>query len=804
MLEPWTRSSLSPSPFRALAVRHGFDLEPALPDPAPAYHDPEGAFHPALTEPLTALTLHRFPTPASRAALAARLLSEPGRPRLDDPEDPFQAVFRYAARSDMEPEVTGNLALLLLRERIAQAAREHRADLPDPADALRDPTQDVFRGRRARLRDTAWDPLWMEVEAAASFVGDDPALDFERETLMCSAAWLADYRAWWRVAELVQPDEQLPADLGPLRAALAGFDDDLGAAIRRGCAAESAFMGEIGDQPDGPVSARWLLSRQVATLRDLERSTRERSLLLHRLLRACDVARVRAQLAYRALALRLWTDPEPERVEQQLLGVADPPHATTLGAGLGRLVGMVLLRRLRRGDRRDALALAERALALAPEELAIRLTWNDLRFHGGVRDEALLRSLREERQRWDSVSVCALGARVADELQESSTARRFRDRLVPRALGLGTASGWLLAVAEELGDGAALADRDRLDALVATQQSFDQLDDPLAFVVLGAGDRALAAADHELGLLAAITDLETAAELEGAPLSGGGRRRAPAWRQLVGKRLPEVADPSFCGRLFGRLQELRAAAPPLRDPPLAGQLRGLLRELAAAADLGVPATGELAKLLPGLGAYLERPSESGAVELASWLAGVRDPLRVALRAPRADRLKEELGRLAVRIRVAGRADLSEQAGRLRAALADPGGDLDDLVRRLVALASALEPPAEEVEAPGQMSFHPEFDAFSQDELGILPEALRRARELVRLFNLSGGQRDRKRLKGRGARSLFELRHRTARTGGLRVFYRREGGGWLALAAMSKYDDRQQQAAIERVAGYFEA
>ena len=33
-------------------VRHGLDLEPELPDPAPAYVDPEGVLHPALLEPL--------------------------------------------------------------------------------------------------------------------------------------------------------------------------------------------------------------------------------------------------------------------------------------------------------------------------------------------------------------------------------------------------------------------------------------------------------------------------------------------------------------------------------------------------------------------------------------------------------------------------------------------------------------------------------------------------------------------------------------------------------------------------------
>ena len=39
-------------------------------------------------------------------------------------------------------------------------------------------------------------------------------------------------------------------------------------------------------------------------------------------------------------------------------------------------------------------------------------------------------------------------------------------------------------------------------------------------------------------------------------------------------------------------------------------------------------------------------------------------------------------------------------------------------------------------------------------------------------------------------------------GGLRVFYRPHGAGWQALAAMSKYDDRPQRAAIARILAAF--
>jgi hypothetical protein len=178
-----------------------------------------------------------------------------------------------------------------------------------------------------------------------------------------------------------------------------------------------------------------------------------------------------------------------------------------------------------------------------------------------------------------------------------------------------------------------------------------------------------------------------------------------------------------------------------------------------------------------------------------------------VRQPRQEALARELGVLASQARLSEGTEVLDAISRLRAELADPQGDLDkidnatgELQQRLLR-GSAIPAATDEAQAD-LMGFHQDFDRFSLDELGIRHDALRRARGLVRLFNLSGGQRDRKRLKGATAAGLFELRHRTSTVGGLRVFYRREGSCWLALAAMSKYDDRQQQEAIDRVARFF--
>ncbi len=800
VLEPWTPEALPPSPFRALAVRHGFDLEPALPDPAPAYVDPDGAYHPALMEPLASLPLHRFPTPGARSALVARLLSEPGRPDPTDPEDPTLALYRFCARQDMEPEVTGSLALLLLRAHLDRHRRTWRPALPDPVAALRDPSIDAFAHRRARLVDLDWEAMWFEIDAAAQFVGDREELGFERVIVQTSAAWLADYRAWWQVAAHLGPDERIPADSGPLREALAGFDSDLGGAIASGCAAEAEFLELVGVTPQQPVDARWLLGEQVRALRDLRTATRERSLTLHRLLRRCDLARVRAQLAYRAALLNLWLSEEPEEEEQRLLDLPDPPHPTSLGAGLGRIIGMVLLRRLRRGEHRDAAALAERALRLAPEELAVRLTWNDLRFTRGDLDAALLTSVRAEIDRWDSVSARLLGVRTAEALGDRSTGRHLGDRLAERALALGTASGWAVAVVETLRDPSARANGDRLQALVDGEPPSPGSADPLAGIVFRGASLAEGWADLQLALLQAVEDRESADGLESAAVSRPSARKGPpAWRKLVDKKLPSDRD-DFAGRLSGRLLSLRAAAPSLRQPPLAAELRGLQEQLAEAAELGVTPPPELAELLPRLGAYLRDTEEAHREAVAHWLAGVRHTLGVDLTGPRRAALTSLLAARTADLRIRGDGPALGEADRLRARLADPSEDLDALDSAIARLGRVAAQPTKTSPEPGAMTLHAEFEAFSLDQLGMRPRALARARNLVRLFNLAGGRRDKKRLRSGG--ELYELRHRTARDGGLRVFYRRRADGWEALAAMSKFDDRQQQDAIDAVARHF--
>ena len=158
MLEPRPEGAPSSPRFRALRVRMGFDLEPELPDPAPAHVDPEGAMHPALLEPVAALTLHRWPTPGARAALCARLLSEPGNPDPDSPRDPVGAAFRLAALDAWEPEAGGVLALLLLRGALARSGAQHRPPPHRPETAWEQPDFDAFRRARPRLQDLDWDP----------------------------------------------------------------------------------------------------------------------------------------------------------------------------------------------------------------------------------------------------------------------------------------------------------------------------------------------------------------------------------------------------------------------------------------------------------------------------------------------------------------------------------------------------------------------------------------------------------------------------------------------------------------------
>ena len=451
--------------------------------------------------------------------------------------------------------------------------------------------------------------------------------------------------------------------------------------------------------------------------------------------------------------------------------------------------------------------MAARALHLAPEELSVRITANDLEYHYGNRDSALLRSLREERSRWDSVSVCAMGARVAGALQDHSTSRHFGAHLFRNALGLGTVGGWAVCASEVL-SGAPGRDRRVLAERLSEMEVEKDVNDPLLHILFGPSNHAQAIEDLEFGLLDASLRDEALDGLQAQPLKGiSNKRSAPAWKQLLQKSLVPVESLEFCARLWSRIQSLRAASEAMRKAPLAGEIRALQELLSRAAELEVSSPPALGELLPKLSLYLHNPTSTDAEELAAWIASERDPLRIAVRRPRQEALEREIGALASQIRLGDDDSLLDRVSRLRAELADPQSDLDAIDLATGELQDALLNQSSHSETEGAseetlMVFHPEFDVFSIEQLGIRSDALRRARGLVRLFNLSGGQRDRKRIKGTAGAGLFELRHRTSTVGGLRVFYRRERSRWLALAAMSKYDDRQQQEAIERVARHF--
>jgi len=854
-------------------VRIGFDLEPALPDPAPAFADPDGALHPALLEGLAALPLQSYPTQSARSALVSQVLSEPGRPDLKDPQDPFLAIYRHAVRQDMEPEVTGNLALLLIRGQLAQVQRQHRQQLPDPAEALLDPNNDPWKNRRARLQSTNWEDLWAEVKAAATQCSDVSAFAFEGINLRAARRWLQMYRLWWEVAAQLSDTEtcpEQPSDLDQLEASLQHMrrgcavelqldDKDpssaslLRAAIELGITAEAAFVEATGNRPgDVLISARWLLNQQLRSLRHIALANREHFLHLHELLRTTDVARVAVQVAYRAALIELWLADarglDTADLETALISIPDPTHQSTIGAALGRVLGAVLVRRLRRGRETGALPLAERALQLAPEELAVRMAWNDLGYqHRAGWDARLLSSLRAEHDRWESLPVLIMGSRVAAALGDNGRVRWFREHLVPRALNTIGFGPWAVLVMESLASAPSPRVRLTLERLEETSEDLRVEPDAATWVLFGSDDRALLQDSYEdlrRAVIEALDDIEEADNLVPTQLAGPRKKsQGSAWQQLVQKALPETGDLRFAGAAWARIQSIRAAAPDLRRAPVAGQVRKLQELLSRAADILeqqirdasedepredsktastiaveiAAACSALAELLPQTHKYLRTPSEANSTHFEQWLRQQMDPLRVAVREPRARALVSELNRLTARARAQENHQVIELGTQLRARIsraqtaADAESRFAEADKALTALRASLY-SAPEVEDRGKMStgadngvmtLHADFESFSCDELGMLPDAFRRALEMVRLFNLSGGRRDRKRLKGKKARELFELRHRTAHTGGLRVFYQRHGRGWQALAAMSKYDDRQQRDAIERVRLHFQ-
>ncbi len=811
---------MSPPRFRALHVRTGFDLEPELPDPAPAHVDPEGAMHPALLEPAAALTLHRWPTPGARAALCARLLSEPGNPDPDSPQDPVVAAFRLAAHEDWEAEASGVLALLLLRGAAARQRADHRPPAHGPLAPWEEPDFDGFRRARARLNDLDWGPWWLEIAGAEGSFGDAPAFVFERSTVRSASSWLRVYRAWWAAAEQLGQTEVLPegtaerelladslAEVRAIAAGVLGGADSspaglLGAAIRAGSEAELAFLSETGAQPRGAVRARWLVDQQLRALRDLSRATRARSLRLHLLVRRCELARFVGQLAYRCVLLDLWlgdaAGDDPAAAEAAILALPGPPHDTTLGAGLGRVLGSILLRRLRRGEREGAEELALRALALAPAELAVRVTANDLAFERGQLagrwSPALLDSLREEQAAWDSVSARAMGAVAARALGDASRTRWFARGLPSRATA--RTEAWPIAALETLRDPEARKDVAALEALVAARPPAEPTIS--SWIALGpAEDLVRAFDDLELALTRAALEPVQAAALDGYLLEPPAPPKALAWPTVLAAAF-SVSDASQAATA---LHDLRASAPSLRRPPLASRLRRATHLLADATE-AAGITPQVEPLFGPLAAHLrdDKPAEHAVAALDLWA----QQLEADLREPRHHRFTAEVRALRAELRVAGRRDLLDELDQLQAqgdGAFGESGDLEPVQDALLALRARLT-----VQhcgpAAGEMTRHADFDRFSRDELGIRPEALRRAHELVELFNRAGGRRDRKRLRSGGEAMIFELRKRSDALGGLRVFYRPRSGGWEALAAMTKFDDRQQREAIHKVLSRF--
>jgi len=811
-------------PFRALAVRHGFDLEPRLPDPAPAYVDPDGAFHPALTEPLAAATLHSWPTPAARAALASRACSEPLRFDPTDPDDVARRLLRFAESKEMEPEVVGVLHLLQLRSLLAHQQRVHRPQLPDPEAMLTNPDLDAFRHRRARLSDVeAWRSHVSATLAARDTLGGDPALGFERVLVRGAARWLAPYVAWSGLVSALGRGERIPEDeaaiaqvaaaVEAVSAAIAdaveaprGLDEAalFGACLTAGLDAEERFLLATDAQPGGPVQARWMLAQQLRSMRDLTRFTRPHALELHALLRECDALRLCAHLAGRLAALRLWladaTGRSAADLEDALVALPDPPHPTTLCAGLGRLRGFVVLRRLRRGVAEGARELADAALRLAPGELAVRITVNDLHFGSGERSRDTLDSLRLEQSRSRSLTAALMTARVADAVDEPGRARAALAEALDRASGKPGAGPWLV-LAESLLRSPP-SDPEPVDALLATVPSPPPAANPLLHV-LGASEPAIALDEARVALADLAATLRARAASRRALADQG---KVHGWEKVARRAPIDPSAPDLCAQVSDRVADLRAAAPSLRQAPWTPHLRTLADSLSRAADLELAVEGAfastIARLPAEIAAGLRVADPSSHAHDVAWTAS---ELCVRVRAPRLRALRREVGIARARARAADRGDAERQLSELLAALAAAEGSPhpDATLDAVDAALSSLD--GEPREAPGEaplMTLHPDFDRFSVDELAIRPDALRRARALVRLFNEADGQRDRKRLRGSDARALFELRHRTRHFGGLRVFYRPHGAGWQALAAMSKYDDRPQRAAIARILAAF--
>ncbi len=477
------------------------------------------------------------------------------------------------------------------------------------------------------------------------------------------------------------------------------------------------------------------------------------------------------------------------------------------------------------GDPRHTAAL-ERAHAIDPRDLTTLGCFDEARFRAGDRGEALLRDLHQELRAAPTLGAAAELLAVADALGHGKSARKAREKVA--MLAARGPHAWMAEVRLARARPAALADAHRVERLIAAAPAgpFDA-DERAVFALYGAKPaEAVAEALRDLqvrrealewGALVAEVALEETSRRSRPEEQGKAKRPAP----------PREAGP---GAAALALEALRARLDTraVSRSPLKEALEAHARRAAqiASADGGFePWLAALASeegLVSALDGFLATPTIVPAVARALELAdaALDQVLDLAWQKERQHALASAWPSLASR---------GEAGGELRkqyAALTSAIGDAREATARACVerditnfLAAIQAPALAEIRPEPIAPADPDVDFAEDDdfaEMRLAADALERSRRdldtpewalqeglrQVSYYNLARGKRDLKMLRGTrdAAGPLWELRHRDARHP-VRVLYRFDASGPVALAILAKQDDAHQRRMLVRIAGW---
>ncbi len=487
--------------------------------------------------------------------------------------------------------------------------------------------------------------------------------------------------------------------------------------------------------------------------------------------------------------------------------------------GLESVARHCVLRAAVEADLEAALRLLARARTVTPWDDTVAACFDEARFRSGKWDALLLADLEKEAKEERDASAAAEYLRVAAHIGKPRDIALASRRAA--AVLQGTPHAWMVEVRSAFARPNFLSDPVLLDRLLA--ESGPALLDPrerLVFALYGEDPPSVVEqARRDLSLQraalrqAAVQEQERVEEI----LTRPSRARRPD--------VPRTSGPDAMERALDALR-VRLERPWMAKHPSKAPLEALALRAGRLVGRGevdlstwLAALGDELGLVPLLDRAIRGENE--------WEALVGDALARCTAA-----LDELLGAVWVR-------DVFEQTAETWPVIQSLGADGADLLREKAAVEQAAADAASPVQReacelaltglltrvqarhervlrdepadergdratvePDLMTLHLLALERSRDELGTPEWAIARGLAEVRRFNIAGGRRDVKMLRGTRTEdgALFELRQPDSRLP-VRVMFTMGKAGRQAVAVLAKQDDEHQKRMIARVQGW---